>query len=176
MTTATSPLPTSLRRTACQPTAIGSVSTATSGARPLGTGKASDSSTTTCSAYAPGALADSPVGCTPPGPRSSGTATTGVPSGAVAAAPRSARHDLAAELVAEHHLLVGAHEVVVLQLGHQPGHLVGVRPRVQVGAADAAALDVQEQLAAAGHGVGPVPHRELTPGAGDRLHGGSIPL
>jgi hypothetical protein len=50
MTTATSRLPIWLRRTACQPTAMGSVSTATSGDRPLGTGKASDSSTSSCSA------------------------------------------------------------------------------------------------------------------------------
>ena len=41
---------TSPRRTACQPTAIGSVSAPSSGGRPLGTGSISDSSTTTCSA------------------------------------------------------------------------------------------------------------------------------
>ena len=43
-------LPTSPRRTACQATAIGSVSAATSGGSPFGTGSISDSSTSTCSA------------------------------------------------------------------------------------------------------------------------------
>ena len=50
MTIATCRLPTSPRRTACHATAIGSVSAATSGARPLGTGIISDSSASTCSA------------------------------------------------------------------------------------------------------------------------------
>jgi hypothetical protein len=50
MTIATSPLPTSERQTACQPTAIGSVSAAASAERPLGTGNASECSTTSCSA------------------------------------------------------------------------------------------------------------------------------
>ena len=43
-------LATSPRRTACRATAIGSVSAATSGDRPLGTGSVSDSWTTSCSA------------------------------------------------------------------------------------------------------------------------------
>ena len=44
------PLPISLRRTACRPTAIGSVSAARSVDSPFGTAKASDSSTSNCSA------------------------------------------------------------------------------------------------------------------------------
>ena len=39
----------------------------------------SDSSTTTCSAYPPGAAADSPVACRSPPRLSSGSATTGTP-------------------------------------------------------------------------------------------------
>ena len=50
MTTATWPLPISLRRTACRPTAIGSVSVASSVDSPFGTAKVSDSSTSICSA------------------------------------------------------------------------------------------------------------------------------
>ncbi|EUA06201.1 zinc-binding dehydrogenase domain protein [Mycobacterium kansasii 732] len=50
ITIATSRLLTSPRRTACQPTAIGSVSAAISGGRPLGTGNVSDCSTSSCSA------------------------------------------------------------------------------------------------------------------------------
>ncbi|CFS13446.1 Uncharacterised protein [Mycobacterium tuberculosis] len=50
ITIATSPLPTSPRRTACHPTAMGSVSAAISGASPFGTGNVSDCSTTSRSA------------------------------------------------------------------------------------------------------------------------------
>ena len=50
ITIATSRLLTSPRRTACQATAIGSVSAAASGDSPLGTGSASDCSTSICSA------------------------------------------------------------------------------------------------------------------------------
>ena len=61
ITIATWRLPISLRCTACQATARGSVSALTSGGSPLGTGSISDSSTITCSAYAPGASAASPM-------------------------------------------------------------------------------------------------------------------
>ncbi len=50
ITIATSRFLTSERRTACQPIAIGSVRTASSGVMPFGTANISDSSTTTCSA------------------------------------------------------------------------------------------------------------------------------
>jgi hypothetical protein len=50
ITTATWFLPTAPRRTACSATAIGSVSAATSVGNPFGTGRASDSSTSICSA------------------------------------------------------------------------------------------------------------------------------
>ena len=50
MTMATSPFLTSPRRTACKPTAIGSVSVASSVDMPSGTVMARDSSTTICSA------------------------------------------------------------------------------------------------------------------------------
>ena len=49
-TTAVSRFLISLRRTACNPTAIGSVSAAMSTDSPLGTGKVSDASTSTRSA------------------------------------------------------------------------------------------------------------------------------
>lgn len=78
-TTATWPLPTSPRRTACSATAIGSVSAATSSGRPLGTGMASAACTATCSAYAPGAWGDRPSAWTPSPARSRGIATTRVP-------------------------------------------------------------------------------------------------
>ena len=79
MTTAVSRLRTRLRRTACQATAIGSVSAAVSGASPLGTSIVRDSWTSTRSAYAPGALADRPVICTLSPIRIIGSDTTGVP-------------------------------------------------------------------------------------------------
>jgi hypothetical protein len=80
-TIATSLRPTSPRLTACQPTAIGSVRTATSSGSPFGTRRVSDSCTSIRSAKAPGARADSPVGCTSAPWRSSGSETTGVPTG-----------------------------------------------------------------------------------------------
>ena len=50
ITIASSPFFTSARRTACQPTASGSVRTASLGDRPFGSANISDSSTTTRSA------------------------------------------------------------------------------------------------------------------------------
>jgi hypothetical protein len=79
ITIATSLFVTSARRTACHPTASGSVSTASLGDRPFGSANISDSSTTTCSAYPPGAAAARPIACTCAARRVSGTATTGVP-------------------------------------------------------------------------------------------------
>jgi hypothetical protein len=80
ITIATSRFPTSPRRTAWRPTAIGSVSAPRSAEMPFGTGHMSDSSTTIRSAYAPGASVDSPIPCTSPPRRSSGIATTGAPA------------------------------------------------------------------------------------------------
>ena len=77
--------------------------------------------------------------------RRSGSATTGVPVGDLLAASRAVVGDLAAELVAEHDPLVGAHEAVVAGLREHVGLLVGVVARVQVGPADAAAQDVEQR-------------------------------
>ena len=90
----------------------------------------------------------------PPSPRrSSGSATTGVPSRPLAE-PRAVLDDLAAELVADDDLLVGAHEVVVAGLRDHVGELVAVVARVQVRAADAAAQHVEQHLALPGSGAG----------------------
>ena len=79
MTTAVSRLRTPLRRTACQATANGSVSAAVSGLSPLGTSIVKGSCTSTRSANAPGAFAESPVICTLPSSWTIGSDTTGVP-------------------------------------------------------------------------------------------------
>ena len=77
---AVSPFFTSARRTACRATAIGSVNAAMSAGSPLGTGKVSEASTRTRSAYPPGANGDSPVNWTAPWERTSGKETTVIPS------------------------------------------------------------------------------------------------
>ena len=100
-----------------------------------------------------------------------------------AAAPRRARPsatffrasrpvvgDLAAELVAEHDPLIGAHEAVVAGLGEHVGRLVGVVAGVEVGAADPAAQDVEQHLPLARLGRWQVDQLELRVLAGDRLH------
>ena len=83
MTTAVSFVPTCPRRTACSATAIGSVRAARSASRPLGTRIVIEAVTSTCSAYPPGACSLSPVRCTESPARSTGRATTGVPTGHV---------------------------------------------------------------------------------------------
>ena len=72
-------------------------------------------------------------------PRSSGSATTGVPVGTVALAARPVLGDLAAELVAEDDRLVRAAEAVVARPLGQVGPVVEAVARVQVRAADPAA-------------------------------------
>ena len=74
--------------TACSATAIGSVSTATSGDSPLGTTNDIDCSTSTCSAYPPGARGESPIGCASRPRRTSGNETTCAPSRNSRRAPR----------------------------------------------------------------------------------------
>ena len=54
---------------------------------------------------------------------------------------------LANEFVPEHDLLVRAHGAVVAGFGRYVGEFVAVMAGVQVGAADAAAQDVDQQLA-----------------------------
>jgi len=60
--------------------------------------------------------------------------------------------NLAAELVPEYDLLVGAHRAVVAGLRRDLGQLIGVMPGMEVGPADAAAQDLDEDLAAPGVG------------------------
>ncbi len=79
ITTAVSPLPTLPRRTACHATASGSVMAAASALTLSGTGKVSDSWTTTFSAYPPGAFAARPVMPATPSVRTIGSATTNCP-------------------------------------------------------------------------------------------------
>ncbi len=87
-TIAVSRFPTSPRRTACSATAIGSVRAARSSSSLSGTTWAIDASTSTCSAYPPGASGESPIGCTPSAPRTKGKATTREPIGNERAVPR----------------------------------------------------------------------------------------
>ena len=78
--------------------------------------------------------------------------------------------DLADELVAKHHLLTGAHEAVVADLRQHVGLRVRVVTDMQVGPADAAAKDVDDDLAGAGLRVRQVDELQLGVLAGDRLH------
>ena len=84
--------------------------------------------------------------------------------------PRAALDDLGHELVAEHDLLLGAHQVVVADLLHQVGETVGLCARVEVGAADAGASYLHEEVSGTRHRVGEVGDRQRAPGAGDCLH------
>jgi hypothetical protein len=76
----------------------------------------------------------------------------------------------AAELVAEDDRLVRAHEVGVTGLGHHVGELVAVVAGVQVRAADAAAQDVDEQLALRRRWGRLVDDLEFGVGASDGFH------
>ena len=78
------------------------------GGMPSGTLMASDSSTTICSAYAPGAKAEKPIGCTSLPTPDQGKATTGRRPSPLAGARAHAEH-LADELVPHHDLVVGTH-------------------------------------------------------------------
>jgi len=77
---------------------------------------------------------------------------------------------LAAELVTEHHPLIGAHEAVVAGLSEHLGRLIGVVAGVQVRPADAATQHVDEHLALARHGRWQIDELELRVLASDRLH------
>ena len=83
--------------------------------------------------------------------------------------------DHAEELVAQHDLLVGPHEVVVADLDHHLAQLVAVQAGVQVGSADAAALHLDQQLALGGCGGLELGDGEVALVTGDSAHGhGSI--
>ena len=159
--------------TACSATAIGSVSTATSGDSPLGTTNDIDCSTSTCSAYPPGASGESPIGCA-----SAATADQWERHDVGALAELAARAapplaHLADELVAHHGGRRGPHELVVVELLHHLGEPVAVLTGVQVRAADAAAQTPSTSWPLSGVGSGSVhdgqlrvgtrhgPHREL---------------
>ena len=78
--------------------------------------------------------------------------------------------DLATELVAEDDPLIGPHEPVVSRLREKLRLLVGVVTGVQVGSADPAAPDVDQDLPLRRFGRGQVDDLELRLFAGDRLH------
>ena len=67
-------------------------------------------------------------------------------------------------------LLVRSHEVGVAHLLDDVGDVVAAVAGMQVGSADAGALDVDEQVALARHGIGHVGHLELRVLADDGLH------
>ena len=169
ITTAVSCLRTSLRRTACQATAIGSVRAAVSALNPLGTSMVSDSWTSTHSAYAPGALADRPVICTSSPIRIIGSDDHRRACRPGLAGRRAVVQHPAAELVTHHDRLVRAHEVLIADPRGQVGELVGMPPGVQVGAADAAAHHLEPHLAGSRTGSGQLRDVEL------RLAGRQLP-
>jgi hypothetical protein len=78
--------------------------------------------------------------------------------------------DFTAELVAKHDRLVRAHAVGVSGPGHHVGNLAVVAG-VQIRTADAAAEDVDQQLALRRRRGGYVDDLEFGIGAGDCLHG-----
>ena len=171
ITIATSRFFTSPRRTACQATAIGSVSALTSGASPFGTAIIIDSCTSICWAYPPGAAADSPIASMPPRALSSGSATTCAAGRDPPIASRSVLAHHAAELVPEHDPLGRAHEAVVAGLG-------GTRRRARRSDGARAGPSRTRRSAAPRSAPGPAPATgrcdldQLEPSlrAGDRLH------
>ena len=86
------------------------------------------------------------------------------------AAPGPVLGDASGELVAEGDRLIRAHEVVVARLDHDVGKLVAVAPRVKVGAADAGARHLDQELPFAGYGRFAFHDRELSVLARNRLH------
>lgn len=74
------------------------------------------------------------------------------------------------EFVAEHHLLIRAHEPVVSGLGRDVGDVVAVLASVQVRTADAARQHVEQQLALGRYGGGQFYDLELRIAAADRFH------
>ena len=156
--------------TACSATAIGSVSTATSGDSPLGTTNDIDCSTSTCSAYPPGASGESPIGCAScaaADQRERDDVRALAELAARAAAPLA---HLADELVAQHGGRRGPHELVVVELLHHLGEPVAVLAGVQVGAADAAAQHAEHQLALVRRRVRQLHHGQLGVGTRHRPH------
>ena len=164
-TIATSRFETSDLLTACSATAIGSVSTATSGESPLGTTNDIDCSTSTCSAYPPGASGESPIGCTSRPRRTSGNDTTCAPSRNSRRTPRPRSRTSPTNSWPSTVERRAPHELVVVELLHHLGQLVAVLARVQVGAADAAAQHVEHQLSLVRRGSGQLDHRQLRVGA-----------
>nr|WP_233565614.1 hypothetical protein [Cellulomonas sp. PhB143] len=85
-------------------------------------------------------------------------------------APRADVRDGAVDLVAHDDGLLGAHVAVVAAVLEHLGELVRVPAGVQVRAADAAAVHVQQQLPGAGHRVRELDELELALRDGDRPH------
>ena len=83
--------------------------------------------------------------------------------------------DLADELVPEHHLLTGSHEAVVADRRQRVRLGVGVQAGVQVGPADAAAEDVEDDLAGGGLRISQLDQLELGMLDGDSPHQAPAP-
>ena len=90
------------------------------------------------------------------GPAMNGSATTRCPFGSVALAVGTVIEDLATELMAEHHRLVGTHEALEAGALQQVGEVMGVVASVQIAAADAADERPHQDLARARRGCGNV--------------------
>ena len=75
----------------------------------------------------------------------------------------------------EHHLLAGPHEAVVADRSQRVRLGVGVQPGVQVGPADAAAEDVEDDLSGGGLRVGQLDQLELRILDGDSPHQAPAP-
>ena len=170
MTIATSRLPISLRRTACQPIAIGSVSALALRREPvrhrhhqrlldehvLGVGAGGR-------------------GREPDGVRLAGATDHRqghhVPSGGDAlTATRAVFRDLAAELVAEDDALIGAHEVPIADFAQHIGQLIAVLSSVEVRSADPATQHPQRDLSPPRAFGGQLRHLQLGLSTNDRLH------
>src|SRR5262249_43168903 len=82
---------------------------------------------------------------------------------------------LAAELVAEHHLVLRRHEPLEVRLQHQTVPMVAVLARVKIGTANAAAQHVEQDLSLPRLGIGSVDEFENGIPARHRLHDPSAP-
>ena len=94
-------------RTACTPTASGSVTAARAGSRPSGTGRRRAAWSTISSANPPGKFGVRPTSSGPSGPSMNGTEHTRVPAFGAPLVPGAGVEHLGAELVTEDHRRVG---------------------------------------------------------------------